>query len=767
MKHPVFVLGLSFVLVIVCGAGISRASNATIVFCSDRDGDNEIYLMDADGTGVQQVTHNTFEESAAACSPDGRRVLFVSNRAGNEEIYIMNIDGSGLLRLTNDAGQDLGPSWSRDGMKIAFASDRDGDREIFAMNPDGSGLQQLTHNTGVDGFQDWSPDGTKVVFHSDRDGSVDIWTVDADGANPQQLTNVAAGDYMPEWSPDGTEIVFESVRNGPLELYIMNADGTGVQRLTYNFTDNHEPDWSPDGSQIMFVSFQGGDYDVMLINPNGTGLQNLTSSSTAMDWGPSWRADVIDDSSNGGGTGVIAYCYQPVSAPDIHEIYTINLDGTQNRQVIDATIGLNHHEWSPDGGQIAAVGYVNSTTWSIYLFDADGTNLTRLTTTAGVWDNEPSWSPDGTRFAWGRIYPAEGYRSDVWIMNADGTDQHAIGVVGDGVRWSPDGTRLLYHKELANVDIWSCDVDGTNEQQLTMSAGDNMAPDWSPDGTKIVFVSTRDGNHEIYVMDSDGANPRRMTNNLVLNFGPTWSPDGSLIAFTEDVTGSDRWEVFVMDSTGANVRRVTHMPPSRTAINPDWQPADSSATPVYLTGLACFAGERSVKLAWEVVEDADEGDFRLVAAARGGQPRGVTVTATGPRSFEAVDADPSLRAGGEVEYTLYARADDGGWDLLGTEVVEIAPPSAGARLIGAYPNPFNPHTTISFAVNRPHHVRIEIHDAAGRRVTTLVDVTYPAGDHEIRWNGRDAAGREVASGIYFLRFEAGKSTESRKLVLVR
>jgi Tol biopolymer transport system component len=409
MKHPFCALGLVFTIAVMCSVGVADATDATIVFCSDRDGDNEIYTMNADGSDVQQLTFNEFEESSTDCSPDGRRIVFVSNRDGDDELYIMNTDGSGVRRLTDSPGLDFAPSWSRDGSMIAFTSERDGDREIYILNPDDlAGLRQITQNSFLESAQDLSPDGTTVVFHSDRDGSVDIWTVNLDGTNPQQLTDVAAFDGMPEYSPDGTQIVFESFRDGPLELYTMNADGTGVVRLTYNFSDNHEPDWSPDGSKIMYVSKQGNDYDIMLINPDRSGSQILTSGSSAMDWGPSWLPEVIPDSAKGGGTGVLAYCYQPVSAPDIHELYTINLDGTENRRVVDAAVGLNHHEWKPDGQKLAAVGYVNATTWSIYVVDADGANLTRLTTTAGVWDDEPSWSPDGSRLAWGGTAPKSG-----------------------------------------------------------------------------------------------------------------------------------------------------------------------------------------------------------------------------------------------------------------------------------------------------------------------------------------------------------------------
>jgi len=765
MKSSVLMLSLFFAVLVDCAAMDARASNAALVFCSERDGDSEIYSMDADGGNVVQITFNTSEEFSAMCSPDGRRIAFVSDRDGNYEIYVINADGSGMQRLTDDSGEDLGPSWSRDGSKIAFASDRDGDREIFVMNSDGSDLQQLTFNTVADDLQDFSPDGTTIVFNSDRSGFWNIWTINADGSNPQQLTSGTGRDFMPEWSPDGTEIVFESDRHGPLELYIMDANGGNLRRLTYMYSDNHEPDWSPDGSRIVFIALQGGDFDIMLIDPDGNNLVNLTSDSPATDWSPSWQPEVIDDDSNGGGTGMLAYCNQPVSAPELHEIYATHIDGTRKQQLVEAPIGLNHHEWSPDGQQIAAVGYVDASTWSIYVFDADGTDLTRLTDTVDVLDNEPSWSPDGTRLAWGRTYPAEGDRSELWIMNNNGTDQHTINVEGDGVRWSPDGTRLLYHKELANIDIWSCDIDGANEQQLTFSAGDDIEPDWSPDGSRIIFTSTRDGNYEIYVMNADGSDQLRLTDNSVFDLSPTWSPDGTLVAFGRDVNDAGRWEVFVMDSVGDNLRRVTYSPPDRTAINPDWQPPDTTNVAVYLEQFDHTWVGNSVRLMWEVTEDAIAADFNVVAL-QDGSWRDVSVTSMGPRNFEALDTVPGLLDGETILYNLYAFKGSG-WVLLGTESANLEPPRYSEGITSVYPNPFNPHTTVSFAVTRPQQVRIEIHDTTGRRVGTLTDAWYSAGDHQVRWNGCDAAGSEVASGIYFLRFVTNEKIATRKLVLVR
>ncbi|MEI6614549.1 MAG: hypothetical protein WCL37_06605 [Chrysiogenales bacterium] len=124
---------------------------------------------------------------------------------------------------------------------------------------------------------------------------------------------------------------------------------------------------------------------------------------------------------------LIAYSFQPGTAGDIHKIYTINSDGSGNKQAIFATIGLNHHDWSPDGTKLALVGYMGSTnsTWSIHTVNADGSNLTRLTFIDDVHDNEPSWSPNGVQIAFSSDRSAAEHR-EVYVMKADGTDVRRV-----------------------------------------------------------------------------------------------------------------------------------------------------------------------------------------------------------------------------------------------------------------------------------------------------------------------------------------------------
>jgi TolB protein len=263
-----------------------------IAITTDRDGDSEIYLIDADGSNPVNLTNNPAEDLAGAISPDGTRIAFTTDRTGNFEIYVMNVDGTGVTNLTNNPGNDQIAAWSPDGSQLAFTSDRSGDQQIWVMDADGSGATNLTDTPGEDhAFNDWSPDGSQIVFATARDGDAEIYVMDADGSNQTNLTNNPASDVAPAWSPDGSQILFSSDRDGDSEIYVMDADGSNQTNLTGNAASDELPNWSPDGSQIAFTSNRDGDRDVFVMTSAGVGATNVTNDAGDDLAGPpqGWR----------------------------------------------------------------------------------------------------------------------------------------------------------------------------------------------------------------------------------------------------------------------------------------------------------------------------------------------------------------------------------------------------------------------------------------------------------------------------------------------
>jgi len=187
--------------------------------------------------------------SRPSWSPDGLRLTFSSDADGDDDVYIVNADGSGLANLTNNAGvADRDPAWSPDGRAIVFASDRDGpgQTELYRMNADGTAIVRLTDAGGSSFRPAWSPDGARIVFISDRDRDADLYVMNADGSDERLLTrdDGSAEDRDPAWSPDGRWIAFSSNRQSEVfQLYLIDPAGGNLLRVTRSTGDDLEPAW--------------------------------------------------------------------------------------------------------------------------------------------------------------------------------------------------------------------------------------------------------------------------------------------------------------------------------------------------------------------------------------------------------------------------------------------------------------------------------------------------------------------------------------------
>lgn len=236
------------------------------------------------------------------------------------------------------------------------------------------------------------------------------------------------------------------------------------------------------------------------------------------------------------------------------EIYLTDEEGKSRLNITSYTGDDGYPDVSPNGKHIAFYGKYNARkTWSIHTVNIDGSNVQRLTNVKGVWDSAPTWSPDGTKIVFAREYrdSQKGWQEEVWLMNADGTDQRQIKALeGRAPYFLPDG-RVLFHSKTGPSQICIANIDGSNIIKLTNNDANDWSPKVSPDGMQIVFISNRDGNQEIYLMNIDGSEQERITFSDSDDWGPIWSLDGTKILFNSKSRG-----VFKMNRDGSSMEKI-------------------------------------------------------------------------------------------------------------------------------------------------------------------------------------------------------------------
>jgi Tol biopolymer transport system component len=294
-----------------------------IAFRSDRDGNNDIWLMTPDGGEFINITGHPANDSDPAWSPDGSRIAFVSTRAGNADLWIMNVDGTGLTQVTNNQGSVRFPNWSPDGNTIAYSASLNDQRDIYVINAPNANMKQgmkysatddepiqVTNDPAVDNEPVWSPDGLTIFFFSNRDGHGAIFSVGFDGTtatgDPVKLTIDLVFSCAPGlgWSlMDGrVKLSYVSEEDGSLDIWVMDLDGSNRRNVTKSQADDFYSTWmsnasnptvinepgssSPSSvmngqSRLIFDTNRDGQWELYSIGEDGTDVVRLTNHPAA------------------------------------------------------------------------------------------------------------------------------------------------------------------------------------------------------------------------------------------------------------------------------------------------------------------------------------------------------------------------------------------------------------------------------------------------------------------------------------------------------
>ncbi len=526
-----------------------------IAFIAGTDGfsgEARLFVVKPDGSGLRSLVQGV--ENGLAWSPDGRR-LAVSLvdpslspfSGGVSNIYTVDVRDGSTTRLTDAAAAEYGPAWSPDGSAIAFVSGRDAQSGIFAVHPDGA-LTSLVRTLSQPAPQAFlGPDGRVVVpaevfveMNEGRRFPLAGGTLSPDGRRLAAL--VPTGDMDSEGCGGDAD-----------DIYVWNVDGSQVTNLT-NTPDINETGlvWSPDSLLLALTSgapprchFVPGRLEVMRADGSGRRLLADFGSSRGRVELPEWMS---------GGSGLLFSVTHlgpgplpgPPAPEEKAEIYTVNIDGSGLRRLLELPGARIEWLLSPERTRLAVVEARTAGGWRLLLVNTDGTGLQEVADGEGqfpMFGQLPlGWSPDGSRLA---FVGCEGdpCQPVVFVVNGDGSGLREVARGQGGFSgfqwwassWSPDSTRLVFADCRGDPCQWALFVasaDGSDLRALVDPFLPFDPPTWSPDGTRLALVTHPDpcGPGEgvppgyLVVVKVDGTARQRLTERCVVRGILEWLP---------------------------------------------------------------------------------------------------------------------------------------------------------------------------------------------------------------------------------------------------
>ena len=232
--------------------GKKGIAGTRVAFVATQSGQKEIYMVDADGSNLTQLTKDRSISVAPALSPDGHKLAYTGYQSGYADVYEIDLASGSRRRIMKYPGTNSGAAYSPDGNRFAVTLSKDGNPELYVTNSSGESPRRLTFTPGVESSPTWSPDGGEIIYSSDAAGSPSLYRISASGGAPHQIRTGQSYNTEPNWSPDGKRVVFNARDSGSFTIAILEL-ATGQVRL---LGEGQDPVWGADSRHVIYA--QGG-----------------------------------------------------------------------------------------------------------------------------------------------------------------------------------------------------------------------------------------------------------------------------------------------------------------------------------------------------------------------------------------------------------------------------------------------------------------------------------------------------------------------------
>ncbi len=258
----------------------------TIAFQSDRDGFQELYLMDYDGRNQRRISGHKSTSGFSDWSPTGDAIAYLSYFGGSPGIYYVDLATGQKKPIYSGGVLNLSPSFSPDGRGIAFAHSTQTNVDIYRCDRICTDPVRLTKSQAIDTNPSWSPDGKRLAFTSSRSGRPNIYVMDLDGTNVRRISFEGEYNDGASWQPGGSHIAYASRKGNRFRIAVTNLIDLSTRVLAQGTDSYEEPSFSPDGQRLLFTVRRGKDAQVYVMNADGSDWRQLThqGNSSAADW---------------------------------------------------------------------------------------------------------------------------------------------------------------------------------------------------------------------------------------------------------------------------------------------------------------------------------------------------------------------------------------------------------------------------------------------------------------------------------------------------